>query len=137
MSHRNLDQKPAMSERPLSPHLQVYRLPITALLSITHRFTGVLLSIGAVIWVTFLMAVAQGEPQYATARACLDSIPGRLALWGWIFALLFHLCHGVRHLVWDTVNGLERDTLARHGYLEIAVAALLTLGVFGITLLRG
>lgn len=126
-----------MSERPLSPHLQVYRLPLTAILSITHRFTGVFLSIGAVLWVVFLMAVAQGEAQYALAQAVLDSIPGRLLLWGWIFALLFHLCHGVRHLVWDTVHGLERETLARYAWLEIGASVLLTLGVFAVTLLRG
>jgi succinate dehydrogenase / fumarate reductase cytochrome b subunit len=126
-----------MSERPLSPHLQVYRLPLTAILSITHRFTGVFLSIGAVLWVVFLMAVAQGETQYAMAQTVLDSIPGRLLLWGWIFALLFHLCHGVRHLVWDTVHGLERETLARYARLEIGASVLLTLGVFAVTLLRG
>ncbi len=117
-----------MSERPLSPHLQVYRLPITAVLSISHRITGVLLSIGAVLWVVFLMAVAQGEAQYALAQSVLDSFPGKIFLWGWIYALFFHLCHGVRHLIWDTVHGLERDTLARYAYLEIAASALLTLG---------
>jgi succinate dehydrogenase / fumarate reductase cytochrome b subunit len=126
-----------MSERPLSPHLQVYRLPVTALLSITHRFTGVALSVGTVLWVLFLMAVAQGEAQYAVAQAVLGSIPGRLVLWAWIFALLFHLCHGIRHLIWDTVHGLERDTLLRHGYLEIGASVLLTLCVFAATLLRG
>jgi len=114
-----------MSERPLSPHLQVYRLPITALLSISHRIAGVLLSIGAVFWVVFLMAVAQGEGQYALAQAALDSFLGRLLLWGWIYALFFHLCHGVRHLIWDTAHGLERETLERHAYLELAASALL------------
>jgi succinate dehydrogenase / fumarate reductase cytochrome b subunit len=126
-----------MSERPLSPHLQVYRLPITAILSITHRFTGVFLSVGLVLWVVFLMAVAQGESQYVLAQAALGSVPGRLALWVWIYALLFHLCHGVRHLVWDTVHGLERDTLARYAWLEIGASVLLTLGVLSVTLWRG
>ncbi|BBL75319.1 succinate dehydrogenase, cytochrome b556 subunit [Methylomagnum ishizawai] len=117
-----------MSERPLSPHLQVYRLPLTALLSISHRITGVVLSLGLVLWVVFLMAVAQGGSHYALAQALLDSFLGRLLLWGWIYALFFHLCHGVRHLVWDTVHGLERDTLQFYGYVELAASALLTLG---------
>lgn len=119
-----------MSERPLSPHLQVYRLPITAILSISHRATGIFLSLGVVVWVTFLMAAAQGEAQYDTAQRCLDSVPGRVLLWAWIYALFFHLCHGIRHLIWDTVHGFDRDTLARHGYLELAASVALTLGAF-------
>ncbi|CAL1239645.1 succinate dehydrogenase, cytochrome b556 subunit [Candidatus Methylocalor cossyra] len=123
-----------MNERPLSPHLQVYRLPVTALLSITHRITGVALSIGVVFWVLFLMAVAQGETQYHLAQALLRSVPGRILLWLWLYALFFHLCHGVRHLIWDTVHGFERDTLRRHSYLEIAASIVLTLGLWLYTL---
>jgi succinate dehydrogenase / fumarate reductase cytochrome b subunit len=125
-----------MSERPLSPHLQIYRLPITAILSISHRITGVVLSIGVVFWAVFLMAAAQGEAQYALAQSVLSSVVGRLLLWGWIYALFFHLCHGVRHLIWDTVHGLERDTLDRYAYLEIGASALLTFGVLVLTLVR-
>lgn len=118
-----------MSERPLSPHLQVYRLPLTAILSITHRMTGVFLSLGLVLWVWFLMAAAQGEAEYAGAQGWLDSILGRLLLWAWIYALFFHLCHGIRHLVWDTVHGLDRETLLRDCYLELGASVVLTLGV--------
>jgi succinate dehydrogenase / fumarate reductase cytochrome b subunit len=116
-----------MSERPLSPHLQVYRLPITAVLSISHRLTGVFLSIGLVFWVLFLVALAQGEGAYGVAQGVLDSIPGRGLLWLWIFALFFHLCHGIRHLIWDTGHGLERSTLDRYAYLELGAAGALTL----------
>lgn len=115
-----------ISQRPLSPHLQVYRLPLTAVLSISHRFTGVLLSVGAVFWAWFLMAVAQGGAHYATAQAILDSFLGHVFLWAWIYALFFHLCHGVRHLIWDTVHGLDRDTLLRHGQIEVAASVALT-----------
>jgi succinate dehydrogenase / fumarate reductase cytochrome b subunit len=130
------DTKSTMSERPLSPHLQVYRLPITAVLSITHRITGVILSAGLVLWAVFLMAVAAGEAQYASTQVVLDSTPGKLLLWAWIYALFFHLCHGIRHLVWDTVHGLERNTLNRDAYLEIGGSVLLTLMVFLFALLR-
>ncbi len=130
------DTKSTMSERPLSPHLQIYRLPITAVLSITHRITGVILSAGLVLWAVFLMAVAAGEAQYASTQVVLDSTPGKLLLWAWIYALFFHLCHGIRHLVWDTVHGLERNTLNRDAYLEIGGSVLLTLMVFLFALLR-
>jgi succinate dehydrogenase / fumarate reductase cytochrome b subunit len=116
-----------MSERPLSPHLQIYRLPLTAILSITHRITGVFLSAGSVLWVMYLMAVAQGGASFAQAQALLNSFLGWLFLWGWIFALYFHLCHGIRHLVWDTVYGLERDTLMFQCYVELGATVLLTL----------
>jgi succinate dehydrogenase / fumarate reductase cytochrome b subunit len=125
-----------MSERPLSPHLQVYRLPFTAILSITHRFTGVALALGLVLWVVFLMAAAGGAESFATAQAVLDAWPGRLLLWAWLFALFFHLCHGVRHLVWDTVHGLDRETLTLHGIIELAAALMLTLATFGYSLLQ-
>jgi succinate dehydrogenase / fumarate reductase cytochrome b subunit len=126
-----------MSERPLSPHLQVYRLPITAILSISHRITGLLLVMGMVFWVIFLMALAEGEAQYAQAQKVLGSVPGRVLLWIWLYALFFHLCHGVRHLIWDTVHGLERDNLSRHAYLEIGASVLLTLAIFLFALLQG
>lgn len=115
-----------MHERPLSPHLQIYRLPLTALLSISHRATGVVLSMGLIGWVGFLMAVAGGESHYTTAQAILSSWLGRLFLWAWIYALFFHLCHGVRHLFWDAVQGLDRDTLERHAQLELGVSVGLT-----------
>lgn len=125
-----------MKDRPLSPHLQVYRLPLTAVLSISHRATGVMLSLGLILWVAFLMAAAGGESSYATARAILDSFLGRLLLWGWIYALFFHLCHGVRHLIWDAGFGLERETLELHGKIEIAASVGLTLLAGIITLIR-
>jgi len=122
-----------MSERPLSPHLQVYRLPLTAVLSITHRITGVVLSIGLVLWAVCLMAIAEGEAQFAWIQAVLRSIPGQLLLWAWLFSLFIHLSHGVRHLIWDTGHGFDRETLDRYAYLEVVASVLLTLGLFLFT----
>ena len=124
------DLYPNMNERPLSPHLQVYRLPLTAILSISHRATGVFLSFGAILWAWFLMSAAQGEAQYAAAQGWLDSFLGHLLLWAWIYSLFFHLCHGIRHLVWDTVNRFDRDTLLRDGYIELGASVALTFVVF-------
>ncbi len=122
-----------MSERPLSPHLQIYRLPLTAILSITHRVTGVLLSIGLVFLAVGLMAVAEGEEQFAWFQAAVRSIPGKLVLWAWLSSLFFHFSHGVRHLIWDTGHSFNRESLGRNAVLELLAALLLTLGLFLLT----
>ena len=123
-----------MNERPLSPHLQVYRLPLTALISITHRATGVFLSLGMIVLVIFLLAVAQGSESFDFIHGFLQSIIGRLFLWAWIYALLFHLCHGFRHLIWDTGHGFERETLNRFATYEIIASLVLVLMVFLVVL---
>ena len=119
-----------MNERPLSPHLQVYRLPLTALVSITHRATGVFLSLGMVLLVVFLLASAQGSESFACVHSFAQSIIGRLFLWGWIYSLLFHLCHGIRHLIWDTGHGYERDSLNRFAVYEIIASLVLVAALF-------
>ncbi|MFM8331615.1 MAG: succinate dehydrogenase, cytochrome b556 subunit [Candidatus Methylumidiphilus sp.] len=125
-----------MNERPLSPHLQVYRLPLTGLVSITHRATGVFLSVGMIVLVLFLMAVAKGPDSYATAQALLQSFIGRLFLWGWIFSLLFHMVHGVRHLIWDTGHTFERETLDRYARYEIIATLALAALLFFVALIN-
>ena len=119
-----------MNDRPLSPHLHIYRLPLTALLSITHRATGVLLSLGMILLVVFLMAVAQGPESFETAQGLLRSALGRLFLWGWIYALLFHLVHGFRHLIWDTGHGFDRESLDRLARYELVASVILLALVF-------
>ncbi len=116
-------------ERPLSPHLQIYRLPLTAVLSFAHRLTGVFLTLGMLLLVVCLVAVAEGPAAFADVQVFLRSWIGLILLWGWIYALFFHLCHGVRHLVWDTGCGLRRDYLDRMGTIEVLVSVVLTLVV--------
>jgi succinate dehydrogenase / fumarate reductase cytochrome b subunit len=116
--------------RPLSPHLQVYRLPLTAILSITHRMTGVLLSAGLLYIVCLLSALAAGPEAYASVQGFAGSWWMRILSWGFIYALFFHLCHGVRHLIWDAGFGFEAETLNRYAWLELAASVLLTLAVF-------
>ena len=81
-----------MSEvnRPLSPHLQVYRLPLSAILSILHRATGVALSVGTLLLVWWLVSAAQGETEFNYASSVIGSLLGQLILFGWSFALFFH-----------------------------------------------
>ena len=125
-----------MNQRPLSPYLQVYRLPLTAILSIIHRATGVFLVAGVILLVVCLMAVAEGAQQYATVQSFLRSHLGRLFLWSWLYALFFHLCHGVRHLIWDTGHGFCRATLNRYAFLELAASVVLTSLVLVLTLFQ-
>ena len=115
-----------MSSRPLSPHLQIYRPQLTSILSITHRGTGVFLSLGSVVLAYWLMSIAGGEESYKVAQACLSSVVGKLFLVAWTFSFYFHLCNGVRHLAWDVGAGFELKTLYRSGYAVIVVSLLLT-----------
>ena len=122
-----------MKTRPLSPHLQVYRLPLTALLSISHRITGVLLSMGLLLLAGWLLA-ASGHPEgFTLIQSGLDSLPGQLLLWAWIYALVFHACHGIRHIVWDLGHGLDRDRLMRHNLVELMASVVLTGILFAVT----
>ncbi len=112
--------------RPLSPHLQVYKLPLTALISISHRMTGVMLSIGLIFIVCILSSVAGGAETYTDIQKLFDFVLVKLIYWGFIYALFFHLCHGVRHLIWDAGETFDRDRLNRYAAYELAASALLT-----------
>ena len=112
--------------RPLSPHLQVYRLPLTAKLSILHRITGVGLAVGVLMLVCWLVAAATSDAAYAAVSGFLRSPIGYLLLFGWTLALWYHFCNGLRHLGWDFGHGLELDQARRSNRLVIAGAAVLT-----------
>lgn len=119
-----------LRSRPLSPHLQIYRLPLTAWLSISHRITGVILILGLLAVVAVLFAVAESPPLYQAIHRFLAGWAGRGVLLIWLLALFVHFCHGVRHLIWDLGFGLERSALTRHSRWELWVAAGLTLLVW-------
>jgi len=115
------------TNRPTSPHLQVYRLPLTGIISITHRMTGVMLSAGLLFFVYIVSAVAGGEAAYAAMQDLMSVWLIRLMYWGFIYALFFHLCHGVRHLIWDAGKSFDRDTLDRYARIELGCSLVLTL----------
>lgn len=87
--------------RPLSPHLQVYNLPLTALLSISHRITGVSLTLGVTLLTLWVFSAALGEEEYNLFSLVLNFWLGKLVLFGFSVALFYHLCNGIRHLFWD------------------------------------
>jgi succinate dehydrogenase / fumarate reductase cytochrome b subunit len=117
----------AKNNRPVSPHLQVYRLPLTGIISITHRMTGVLLSVGLILFVYIISAVAGGSATYTDMQAYAGYWLVKLIYWGFIYALFFHLCHGVRHLCWDAGKSFERETLNLYALIELSVSLVLTL----------
>jgi succinate dehydrogenase / fumarate reductase cytochrome b subunit len=120
----------AANNRPLSPHLQVYRLPLTGLISITHRMTGVLLSLGLILFVYVLFTIAAGEGVYLAMQGFMAFWLFKLAYWGFIYALFFHLCHGIRHLVWDVGKTFDRAKLDQYAVYELSASAALTLVTF-------
>ncbi len=109
--------------RPLSPHLQVYRPQLTSMLSILHRMAGVGLSVGTLLLVAWLAAIAAGPEVYRTAELLMGSFVGRLLLFGWTLALFYHLFNGIRHLFWDLGRGLELPEVYRSGW-AVLIATL-------------
>ena len=119
-----------ITERPLSPHLQVYKPQLTAVLSILHRATGVFLVLGSLLLVYWLLALATGPEAYANAQAFFGSVFGRLILFPWTFSLFYHLCNGIRHLFWDAGMGFEIKTVYTSGFIVVAASIVLTLAAF-------
>ncbi|MCP5092117.1 MAG: succinate dehydrogenase, cytochrome b556 subunit [Gammaproteobacteria bacterium] len=113
-------------DRPLSPHLSIYRWPITMALSILHRMTGVALSLGFVVFVLWLFDAASGPDAYAVFMSVMGSFVGKLLLIGWSFAFFYHLSNGARHLLWDTGRGLEKEQADRSAWLVLITATALT-----------
>lgn len=117
-------------DRPLSPHLQVYRWQISMTLSILHRISGVGLGLGTLLMSYWLIAAAAGPGWFADAQAFLGSILGRLILLGFTVSLMFHLCNGIRHLFWDTGRGFELPTMRASGIAVAIATVVLTVAVW-------
>ena len=126
-----------MAERPLSPHLQVYRPQLTSVLSISHRMSGVALAAGSILLVWWLAAAASGPEAYDCIQQKLATLPGKLVLMGWSAAFFYHLSNGVRHLFWDMGVGFDMDSVYTSGYAVMASATLLTLFTWGLIWLGG
>ena len=104
-----------MTERPVSPHMQIYRWPLPMLMSILHRITGCALYFGTLLMAWWLTAAGSGPKAYGKVAGFVDSYFGRLVLFGYTWALIHHMLGGIRHLIWDTGRGFsqqEREGLA-------------------------
>jgi len=114
-------------KRPLSPHLQHYKLPLTAWLSVSHRATGVANSV-AILLLVVLIASAAGTPDsYAVVSTIVNSWFGTLALFVLTLTMYFHLCNGIRHLFWDAGYGFDLTTANKSAYVSLAAALALSI----------
>lgn len=113
-------------QRPLSPHLQIYRPQITSVMSITHRATGVFLSLGTLFLVAWLWAAAYDAAYFEFWQEMAVSTLGMLVLMGWTFAFFYHLGNGIRHLCWDMGKGFDLKNVTRSGLAVIAFALIMT-----------
>ncbi len=119
-----------MAERPLSPHLSVYRMyRYSVLSSISNRFAGVALSMGLIVLVYWLMAIAGGPDSYARSSAILSSVAFKAVFLILLGAFSYHLVAGIRHLVWDTGRGMERSHSQRSAWLVGILSLLLFAGL--------
>lgn len=114
------------TERPLSPHLSIYRWPITMTLSILHRVTGVAMSVGFIALAAWLTAAAVGPQAYDQFAGLLSTPIGRVVLVGWSFAFFFHLANGVRHLFWDFGHGFETHQANASAWFVLLLAVGMT-----------
>lgn len=126
-----------MANRPLSPHLTIYRFAYTMALSIVHRITGVALAVGVIVLVLWLAALAGGEQSYTAYLGFAGSWLFRLLLALWVMAFVYHFCNGIRHLFWDAGKGLERAQARRSARIvvvaAVVVSALLLFALFRST----
>ncbi|MDH3335568.1 MAG: succinate dehydrogenase, cytochrome b556 subunit [Rhodospirillaceae bacterium] len=113
--------------KPLSPHLQVYRPQVTSVLSITHRLTGLVLVLAAMLLTYWLASAAYGPGAFARAQIVLESWFGRLVLFGFTLSLFYHLLNGLRHLGWDMGKGFDLTRLRITGALVVIGSIMLTI----------
>ncbi|MBA3564423.1 MAG: succinate dehydrogenase, cytochrome b556 subunit [Gammaproteobacteria bacterium] len=120
--------------RPLSPHLQVYKPQLTSVLSILHRMTGVFLSIAGLLLAYWLVSLMRGPEVYADAMSLLGSGFMRLVLAGVSFSFFYHLCNGIRHLFWDAGYGFEIEQIYASGWTVVIASILLTVALWAVVL---
>ncbi len=112
--------------RPMSPHLQIYKLPLTALLSVLHRATGAALFVALFIMVIYLLALASGESNWLIIHNLLSSWFGLIILIGITFSLYYHLCNGIRHMIWDLGLSMDKQSLTTTGFIVLIMSLFLT-----------
>lgn len=120
------------SQRPLSPHLGIYRWQLTMALSILHRASGVFLSIGAVLLVAILVSITSGPDHFETLQHWLSHPIGLVLLLAWTLSLYLHLANGVRHLIWDAGIGLEKNTANQSGIWVLLFAVIATAATWAL-----
>ena len=120
--------------RPLSPHLGIYRLQLSMVLSGAYRMSGLACSLGTLLLVWWLVAAASGPKAFATVQYWVGNPIGLLVLFGWTLALVYHTVAGLRHLAWDAGYGFSKPVFNRNGVIIVVATVVLTLIIYGIGL---
>lgn len=115
------------TSRPISPHLTVWRWQLSAIMSILHRITGVAMAFGSMLIVWWFLSVARGGDAFEMVDGILTSWVGGLIMIGFLWALWYHFCNGIRHLVWDAGFAFELDNVEKSGVIVLAASAALTI----------
>lgn len=127
----------ADTQRPLSPHLQIYKKQVQMMTSITHRATGIALAVGSLLVVCGLMHLATGEESFNHFRGVLGSPVGMILMLGWSWSLFYHLCNGIRHLLQDAGLGYSIPQFVRSSWLSVIGSIVLTVVVWAYVLMAG
>ena len=120
--------------RPLSPHLTVYKPQITSVMSILHRITGIFQSLGTICIFLLIASLTLGQDYYNIINILFDSLIGKVFLYFYIFSVCYHLCNGIRHLVWDLGYGFEIKNVYYTGYITILSALILNFTVWTLSI---
>ena len=115
-----------MTKPPLSPHLQIYKLPLNALLSISHRITGIVLMFALLSLIFVLAILAMGEESFASVDPLLSSWMFKGVIYLTVLTLIYHLCNGIRHLLWDRLIGLGKQ----QSYWSSVAVLIITASIF-------
>ena len=127
----------AQTQRPLSPHLQIYRKQVQMMTSITHRATGIALAVGSLVVVCGLLQLAAGEENFNRFVGLVGSPLGMVLMFGWSWALFYHLCNGIRHLLQDAGLGYEIPQFVRSSWLSIVGSIVLTVATWAWVVMVG
>ena len=127
----------ADTQRPLSPHLQIYKWQVQMLSSILHRATGIALAVGSLLVIAGLLHLAAGEESFRHFKSIVGSPVGLILLFGWSWALFYHLCNGIRHLIQDTGAGYGIAQFVRSSWISVIASIVLTLLVWAYVLTAG
>jgi len=127
----------ADTRRPLSPHMQVYRWQVQMVTSILHRATGIALAVGSILVICGLIDLAAGKDSFNQFKSMIGSPVGMVLLIGWSWALFYHLCNGIRHLIQDAGAGYEIAQFVRSSWLSVVVSIVFTALVWGYVLTSG
>lgn len=113
-------------ERPLSPHLQIYRWQVQMVTSILHRATGIVLALGALVIAACLLALMLGPNAWSCVTAHAGAWYGKLFLLGWTWCFAYHLCNGIRHVVQDFAIGFSIPAFVRSSWLSVIGSLVIT-----------